>query len=255
MAGNIETLSTYLDVIDLIPQLYDEEDENYPVVTPQKMRNIIWRNDAQIRGQLKNYYGVDLTSTPRVAQPTPKRGYTALAELLLTDGTNEIGVTNSTSVKTQVYKILFTSPTAFEVTSDLTGSQGTGSTSSNFTTTDTFLTIPNECWSGSFETEDSWYIAVYNYEGMLSHLSSLLAAIYILNTIYTEEVPDASATATKYEQLYNRIIRALQQGTIFLEKDLSSRNLDPIQVDYEIDDYGKDVTNYADDEWNRRSIV
>jgi len=143
----------------------------------------------------------------------------------------------------------------FEVTSDLTGAQGTGSTSLSFTTTDTFLTIPNECWSGSFETEDSWYIAVYNYEGMLSHLSSLLAAVYILNTIYTEEVPDASATASKYEQIYNKLIRALQKGTIFLEKDLSSRNLDPIQIDYEIDNHGNDVTNYTDDEWNRRSII
>ena len=250
-----ETLSTYLDVIDLIPQLYDEEEENYPVVSPQKIRNVIGRNDFQIKSQLKNYYGADLTSTPRLTQPTPKRGYTALGQLLLTDGTNDVSVTNSISVKTQVYRILFTSPTVFEVTSDLTGAQGTGSTSLSFTTTDTFLTIPNECWSGSFETEDSWYIAVYNYEGMISHLSSLLAAVYILNTIYTEEVPDASATASKYEQIYNKLIRALQKGTIFLEKDLSSRNLDPIQIDYEIDNHGNDVTNYTDDEWNRRSII
>jgi hypothetical protein len=85
-------------------------------------------------------------------------------------------------------------------------------------------------------------------------MSSLLAAVYILNTIYTEEVPDASATATKYETIYNRLIRALQKGVIFLEKDLTSRNLDPIQIDYEIDNYGRDVTNYQDDEWNRRNV-
>ena len=44
----------------------------------------------------------------------------------------------------------------------------------------------------------------------------------------------------------------LREMDIYLSKDVSGVNLDPIQVDYEIDDLGNDVTNYADDEWNRR---
>jgi hypothetical protein len=163
-------------------------------------------------------------------------------------------VRDDPGVETQVYKFTFTSATAYDCTSDLTGVQGSGNTSTTFTTTDTWLSVNKDLWSGTFATGDIWYVPVYNCEGMTTHMSSLLAAVYILNTIYTEEVPDASATATKYETIYNRLIRALQKGVIFLEKDLTSRNLDPIQIDYEIDNYGRDVTNYQDDEWNRRNV-
>jgi hypothetical protein len=254
MASSLETLSTYLDVVDLIPQLYDEEDENFPVVTPQKIRDIIWKNDSQLRAQLKNYYGADLTSTPRLGTPHPSRGYTGTAQLSGSDGVVDMTVSDDSGVETQVYKFTFTSATAYDCTSDLTGVQGSGNTSTTFTTTDTWLSVNKDLWSGTFATGDIWYVPVYNCEGMTTHMSSLLAAVYILNTIYTEEVPDASATATKYETIYNRLIRALQKGVIFLEKDLTSRNLDPIQIDYEIDNYGRDVTNYQDDEWNRRNV-
>ena len=254
MASSLETLSTYLDVVDLIPQLYDEEDGNFPVVTPQKIRDIIWKNDSQLRSQLKNYYGADLTSTPRLGTPHPSRGYTGTAQLSGSDGVVDMTVSDDSGVETQVYKFTFTSATAYDCTSDLTGVQGSGNTSTTFTTTDTWLSVNKDLWSGTFATGDIWYVPVYNCEGMTTHMSSLLAAVYILNTIYTEEVPDASATATKYETIYNRLIRALQKGVIFLEKDLTSRNLDPIQIDYEIDNYGRDVTNYQDDEWNRRNV-
>ena len=254
MASNIETMSTYLDIVDLIPQLYDEEDTNYPVITPQKMRQLIWQNDAQVRSQLKNYYGTDLTSTPRVVQPVPKRGYTGSAELLLTDGTNSITIADNTAVKTQIYTLTFSSASAFDVRSDLTGVQGSGTEGSTFTSNDGYLVVHGDMFSGTFATSDVWHIPVYNYEGMLAHLSSLKAATTILDTIYTEEVPDASATSTKYNQLYNRLIRALQQGTIFLDKDLTVRTADPIQVDYEIDLYGRDVTNYQDSEWDPRKV-
>ena len=254
MPSSLETLSTYLDVVDLIPQLYDEEDGNFPVVTPQKIRDIIWKNDSQLRSQLKNYYGADLTSTPRLGTPHPSRGYTGTAQLSGSDGVVDMTVSDDSGVETQVYKFTFTSATAYDCTSDLTGVQGSGNTSTTFTTTDTWLSVNKDLWSGTFATGDIWYVPVYNCEGMTTHMSSLLAAVYILNTIYTEEVPDASATATKYETIYNRLIRALQKGVIFLEKDLTSRNLDPIQIDYEIDNYGRDVTNYQDDEWNRRNV-
>jgi len=255
MPSNLETLSTYLDVVDLIPQLYDEEDENFPVLSPQKIRDIIWKNDAQLRSQLKNYYGPDLTSTPRLGTPHPGRGYTGTAQLSGSEpGGEEITIADNTAVETQVYKFTFTSATAFDCTSDLTGTQGSGTTPVTFTTTDTYLGVHTDLWSGTFATGDIWYVPVYNCEGMTSHLSSLISAVYILNTIYTEEVPDASATATKYETIYNRLIRALQRGVIFLEKDLTSRDLDPIQVDYEIDIYGRDVTNYQDADWSRRNV-
>jgi len=116
------------------------------------------------------------------------------------------------------------------------------------------LTIEKECWNGTFTTDDVFYIKVYKYEGMLVHLSALLTSNYILNTIYTEEVPDASATAAKYDQMYRRLRRSLTEGEIFLEKGTIARNVGPIQVDYEIDDNGRDITNYQDFEWNSKKV-
>ena len=89
---------------------------------------------------------------------------------------------------------------------------------------------------------------------MLVHLSSLIGAAGILDSIFTEEVPNASETARRYERLYNRLIKALQDGSIFLEKGLVARDLDPIQIDYVVDQFGRDITDYADFEWDPAGI-
>ena len=48
-------------------------------------------------------------------------------------------------------------------------------------------------------------------------------------------------------------LNRLRRMDIYLpSKAPTNINLGPIQVDYEVDDYGYDVTNYAEDEWNRR---
>ena len=83
--------------------------------------------------------------------------------------------------------------------------------------------------------------------------TNLLAANQVLNTIYTEEVPDASASAEKYLEQYRNQIRALQRGDAFLEKGLSTRDISPVQLDYEIDEYGVDATDYPDKDWNPRT--
>ena len=256
MAIKQDAISTYLDIVDLVPQLYDDEDQSFPVLAPEQMRELIIRSDAQLRGELRPSYGSDLsTSVPYAVTPIARFGNSANGKLLLTDGTNSISVSTGASVYTQVYKFKFTSATAFSCESDLTGSQGTGATSGNFTTSDTFVTINSSLWNGVFFTGDVHYLKIYNHESLLSHLSSLLTAQYILDTIYTEEVPDASATAEKYGDKYRFMVRGLQQGTTFLEKSLISRDITPIQVDYEIDEYGNDATKYKDTDWNPRTGI
>ncbi len=253
MATKKESISVYLDIVSLIPQLYDDESFALTVMSKQEIRDLIVRNDQQLRSELAPFYGTSLSGTPNISTPIPRYGNTESGVLLVTDGTNDLTISEGSTVYSQVYEIKFTSSTAFSVTSDLTGAQGTGSTASNFTTTDTFLAINSSLWSGSFFAGDVHYIKVYNYEGMLVHMSSLLTANYILNTIFTEESPDASATAEKYDRLYRRLIRSLKNGTVFLEKGLTQRDINPIQVDYEIDQYGRDVTYYEGFDWNPRT--
>jgi len=256
MAIKNDAISTYLDIVDLIPQLYDDEDQNFPVLAPAAIREIIIRNDAQLRSALRPYFGSTLsTETPYAVTPIARYGNSAAGRLLLTNGTNDITVSTGASIYSQVYKITFTSATAFSVEADMTGGQGTGATGSNFTTSDTYITINSALWNGTFFNGDVHYLKIYNHEHMLVHMSSLLCAQYILDTIYTEEVPDASATAEKYGQKYGRMLRDIQRGEAFLEKGHSKRDIDPIQVDYEIDDYGTDVTDYAPADWNPRTGI
>ena len=255
----LEAISTYIDIVDLIPQLTDSDDvKKFTVLKPVQIRAMILRNDEQLRSQLELMYGTALASTPRVHQPTPDDDNTGDATLLVQDsGTgNVVSVLESSEVLySQVYEIKFTDAAAFDVKSELSGNQGSGSTAAEYTTADTFLTIPKECWNDTPIADDIFYVRVYNYSGMLVHLSSLLTAAYILDTVYTEEVPDASAAAGRYTRLYNSLIKALQSGKIKLsDNEVLARDIDPIQVDYEIDDFGRDITNYEDDEWPRSSF-
>lgn len=255
MAVTNNNIANFLDVVDLIPQLYDPEENKFNVLTPEEIRSLITRTDARLKMDLKPYYGSSLTtSSPYATTPIARFGNSASGKLLLANaaGTETLTVSSSLA-NTQVYTITFTSSTAFSVESDLTGSNGSGTTSGDFTTTDTYLTIPTELWNGTFFNGDVHYVRVYTHESALVYLSALLAANQVLNTIYTEEVPDASASAERYLEQYRNQIRALQRGEAFLEKGLSTRDIDPIQVDYEIDVYGTDATDYQDADWNPRT--
>ena len=200
-----EAISTYIDIVDLIPQLTDpDQSDPFTVLKPLQIRAMILRNDSQLRSQLELMYGANLAITPRVHQPTPDDENTGDAVLLAVDatGANEITVLESSEVLfSQVYKFLFSDATTFTVTSELSGPQGGEVISNDFTTADGFLTVPTECWNGTPADGDKHYVRVYNYGGMLVHLSSLLTAAYVLDTIYAEEVPDASATAGRYMRL------------------------------------------------------
>jgi len=244
-----QAIATYMDVLRLFPQLYDKEDQKWEK-SPAEIRATIMEQDFTLRTQLRNYCAADLSSTPRVMPPFAGPHNQSKGVLLTVNGVEELTIAESATVYSQVYFIEFTSPTAFTAVSDLSGAQGTGVTDSDFTTTDTFLTIPEELWNGTFVKGDTFYIRVYNHEGMLVTLSAYLAAVQLLDGVFTEEVPDASPTSVKYKREYDRIIRAVQDGIIFLEVGLLARDIDPIQVDYEIDQHGQDITVYREFDWS-----
>jgi len=257
MADKLDAISTYMDIVNLIPQLQDKDTGSFPVLSEQEIRDIILLNDAQLRSELSGMYGTNLELVnSRLATPIASPSNTSSGTVLLTnpDHTYKLNIADHTLAYSQVYKFTFTTTTAFDISSELSGAQGSGSTTNPSVTSDGVLSIPISCCNGPFATDDVFYIKVYKYEGMLVHLSALLASNYILNTIYTEEVPDASATAAKYDQMYRRLRRSLTVGDIFLEKDTIARNLDPVQVDYEIDDNGRDITNYQDFGWDSKKV-
>ena len=127
---------------------------------------------------------------------------------------------------------------------------GTGAINSTFTSNP--ITFDSTFWTGTPSINDRFYIRTYNVDQILVEISSQLAASQILNSVYTENIPNQAGTSKTYNRQANESLRDLRKTRIFLIKGISDINLDPIQTDYEIDDYGNDVTNYKDDEWNRR---
>jgi len=255
--------STYKDVIDLIPQLYEETEDSadsiaintvYPILNTQRMNNYIRGNDGKIRANLIKVYGTNLTVTPTYTIPEPNFNNVGSQEFNFLNASGAQLNLNATTTKTDVISINFTNDSgAFSVTSQLYGNQGTGDTATTFTATNSCIQFDSTFWSGSgAKTNDRFYIKTYNVDQILVDISSMLAAAQILNSVYTESIPNRSMTSGSYKKQAMESLTQLRDMDIYLSKDINSINLDPIQVDYEIDDLGNDVTNYADAEWNRR---
>lgn len=245
-------ISTYLDVIDLVPHLKDDDNIGVHkfVFSPLQLREKILENDSEIRGILRPLYGSNLEMPPYIANPVPNKENSSQGTLL--PRTNQVKIELNPSIEdVHVYKIRFTGTTEFEVESELTGTQGQGQISDQFNTDDGFLTIPSQVWKGAFEAQDVFYIKVYHNEKILILLSALLAAIDSLSAVYAEQSPNLSSAAQAYQERYGKIIEKILNQDIKLEGKVGveSVNLDPIQVDYEISELGIDVTNYSDNEW------
>ena len=88
MAIKQDAICNYLDVVDLVPQLYDDEDQSFPVLSPEQIREMVIRNDAQLRAELRPYYGDSISTTsPYAVTPVARYGNSANGKLLLTNGT------------------------------------------------------------------------------------------------------------------------------------------------------------------------
>jgi len=260
----VELFSTYRDIIDLIPQLYESDEDTadsiavnsvYPLVNPNRMRNFILKADGRIKAVLKEVYGNDLTIIPFYTIPEANYNNSGSGDLAYTD-TAGTGLKLTTTCETQVWRFRFTDSTNFDCISSIWGSQGSGDTSSTFTSSNSKLILLSGLWSGTPATGDRFEIRTYNVNSILTQISSMLASYLILNSIYTENIPNSLDTADEYKKQAEDLLKDLRIQKIFLpDKGISEIDLDPVQVDYEVSDEGEDLTNYRDDEWNRRSLV
>jgi len=246
----LQTMCTTWDIIGLFPQLWDRENLVFSEASEEEMRDTISLCDSQILSELRNLYSADLTTTPWVGTPFRPRGQSTSGKLRLTNGSVSISISDSALVYTGAYRFDFTSATEFTVTHDLRGTQGTGSTDSSFTSTDTFLTVPAALWEGTFAENDVVIVKVYEYSRMLVRLSSLLSTVTLLDSLFTDESPNASTASQKYQRAYDKLMKDIQKENAFLEAGLITQDISPIQVDYEVNEYGEDVTNYDGYDWD-----
>lgn len=163
------------------------------------------------------------------------------------------GLTPATTAYTEYWTITFTSSTAFTVTGSYSGSQGTGTTSTAFTSTNSDIVIPSDAWSGTPATGDKFYIPVYKHHPSIVTIATMLATGLIFKGQATGSAPDTNPAGS---QLYNDAIKALKAmkeagGAILGVNTLISSS--DLMVSYEIAPWGADLSNYQTDE-NQRLI-
>jgi len=242
-------ICTYADLLTRFPQLYTIGDSNLGladgwVISPLELKEIIVNSDSQLLSQLAPYYNYDLSTSPYISNPIPFRHNQGDGALFLKNGADVLSFDDTLLTFSQVLKLTFTSATAFKVTSLELGVLGTGDKSTNFTSTNGEITIPASLWDGTPQQDDVFFIKVYNYPKSMVYLSSLRATIEALNSIYTEQAPNASGTAAQYQKIYDQRIADIQSGKARIETGQSDRNIDPIEIDYNINEYGEDMTDY-----------
>lgn len=241
----LSLLCTERDVVDLIPQLYDSDADTFPVKSLAELRLYVQRTDGRVRSALKRLYGTDLTVsvTPWAQVPIPKGKNTGTGVLL--------EATANSAALTEVWSLTFSSATAYAFSGSLSGSSGTGTTASNSSSTNNHLTVNAASWSGTPANGDIFYVRTYEVDPVLVDASARLSAAAVLRSIYTEEIPNRSEFLKELEETAFATLRLLQDpdSGYELSKGVSTRDIDPIQVDYDIDQYGADVTKYAKKEW------
>ena len=158
------------------------------------------------------------------------------------------GIIPASTAVTERWTITFSSSTAFSVTGSISGAQGTGATNALFTSTNSYISIPTDAWSGSPSTSDKFYVATYKQVPEIVMLASMLATGLIYKGSAAGNSPgDAPAGAKLYDDAMKMLdaIASGQAGILGVDMDLDTTDLQTI---YEISPEGYQVGNFATDE-------
>ena len=206
----------------------------------------IWHADNTIRLKLNKIIGGNedrLKVTPYSSYPLPDRNNLNAATAYLT------GITANTTAITETWTITFTAATTFTVAGSLSGSQGTGGTGVDFTSTNGFIVIPHANWVGTFATDDIVYVNTYNIKNTIVGLSSVLAACQAMDSLYSESVPNEQRITVSLRRYAMNTLDDIAAG--LLTMDNAVVDTQALQQFYEVDKYGNDITGYKIDELNR----
>ena len=251
-ASKPRMFSTVLDVIrkgryirtETFDYVNDPEEFSAEILFDGEIESHILTQDGIILAYLNEIYGGagGLTTTRWLSTPYRDPQNQSKSKLLTAT------LANTDDPYTAFWKVEFTSATAFSVTSSLEGSQGTGSTSSDFTSTSTEIQLGTNAWSSvgeGFADNDKFYFSVIDVYPLVNKLSSDLAAAAALMERYSDAVPNMNEYASA---LYDNAIRLLER--LADDKDpisltsTQTYDLSSTAVDYKITAIGEDDSGY-----------
>lgn len=161
------------------------------------------------------------------------------------------GLSPASTAYTEQWTVTFTSATAFGVVGSFSGSQGTGSTTAEFTSTDSDIVIPTEAWEGTHVSGDIFYIPVYKHLPSIVMLSTMLATGLIFKGQATGAAPDMNPEGAKLFDDALAMLDAMAAGEINIigvNNLIDSKDL-MISCEYSLAGYN--VSNFVEDEYSR----
>ena len=163
------------------------------------------------------------------------------------------GIVPSSDAQTELWTIEFSSATAFSVTGSRSGSQGSGTKGTAFTSTNTWISIPADVFGGTPADGDKFMVAVWRQYPMVIYLTSLIAASIIHNGLFNFLAPNESQITDRFRQEANRLIKALNNGYDFKGQPfrLPSFSIDDmaeIPNPFHVNRLGVDDSNYSSTE-------
>jgi hypothetical protein len=236
----VELLSTWKDIVDLIPQLWDKDTrELISAKSKQDLLVAIVAADHQIRAELSGVYndmtGIATWYKPPVNDP----GNHNSASCLLPN------LTLGTGLKTEVITLTFNSASSFIAFGDFSGPLGSGSKSSTFSCST--LSIPASAWYGTHSSGDIVYIRTYLSDPRICDAASApLAAANVLDSIYTDQIPNSLDTSNKFRQQAIGFLKRLNAQAAGLEKPAIAVDLTPEKIDYNVNEAGFDISEYQE---------
>ena len=221
-----------------------------------RIQQFILRTDPIIKDSLRPLYTIPDNineSAPWNGPPQPKL---AIQEITANTGSASLlDITVDSSAVTEMWTLAFTSETAYNITGSVSGSQGTGATGSNSSSTNSYITIPSANWLGTAASGDEFYISVYKAKPLIVSVSAYLSAALALKGLF-EGNDGTSEKAQELEAQGKELLKGLMEPYedhgIQLDS-FSPRDITPEGTQYSIDLLGRDIAKYSDNEqtdWN-----
>jgi hypothetical protein len=244
--------STVLDVIrrarlirtDTFDLVNTDPSYNETILADGEVESYIINEDGTVLSYLTQRYGgaAGLRTDRWVSTPFRKLDNQGKSKLLAAT------LLNTDDPYTAFWKVVFTSDTAFDVTSSLEGSQGSGATDSDFTSTNAELSIGTNAWENDgqgFAQNDSFYFSVVDCYRVVNKISADLAACAILQELYSEAVPNANEYAANLCKNAMALLEKLADPDSGLSlTDSVDYDVSSTAVDYNVSALGEDESDY-----------
>jgi len=250
---DVRALSKLLKPIRSV-DLPTEEEENLVISDREIMKHILDCSSI-VKSYLAERYGTTLLAgTPYFSPVIPDSGNNRPHTSWGLDG-----VAVGSSATTEQWTITFNSQTVFSVRGQISGVQGSGTTSADFTSTSGDVVIDSDNWdiaSGNPEPDDVLYFATYKHYQIVVLTTAKLAAAHVLKSLLSETSPNESGIADNLEKEAMDILEKLSDTKSGVTLTGSTEISDLwVHARYSISLLGEDKTEYETETGTGTSIV